>query len=112
MEEIMEVKRALNGWAKILLNPGEARELLHLLDKAYRPQMVGFGDGSMDSFIPDLRIKLRDLLPSLSYDLSGTDTKDDADRVASYYGNWWSRLWNKELRERRKEVKRFMEGKQ
>jgi len=71
----MRVKRDSIGWAKILLNPGEASALLHLLDKAFKPGMVGFGDGSMESFVPDLRTNLREILPQLSYGDAGDDMK-------------------------------------
>jgi hypothetical protein len=69
----MRVKRDSIGWAKILLNPGEASALLHLLDKVFKPGMVGFGDGSMESFVPDLRTSLREILPQLSYGDAGDD---------------------------------------
>jgi hypothetical protein len=88
----MEVGRASNGWTRILLNPGEASALAHLLDKAYKPGMVGFGDGSMDSFVPDLRSSLKNILPHLSY---GEDLKEEARRIASYSGTWWDHLWGK-----------------
>jgi hypothetical protein len=52
---------------------GEASALLHLLDKAFKPGMVGFGDGSMESLVPDLRTSLREILPQLSYGAAGDD---------------------------------------
>jgi|HubBroStandDraft_4_1064222.scaffolds.fasta_scaffold561731_1 hypothetical protein len=97
----MEVKRTSNGWAKILLNPGETSTLLRLLDKACKSWTVGFpgretpfDDGSTENFLPNLRARLNEILPDLRYG-DEVDVKYEADRIARYSGTWWDHLWGK-----------------
>ena len=91
----MEVKRTSYGWAKIVLNPIQARALLHLLDKACESWTIGFpgretpfDDGSDENFLPNLRARLKEIMPDLR-------NGDEADRIASYRDRWWGHLWEK-----------------